>query len=268
MNTPIYTLIENTTTREQTLPWARNGHIWVGAKSTTKVPYEVWTQADDQIKTGLQSAPNGALKLSLMVLQEDGTYLTVPYCPAGRAAAPVAAAAPAVKPVTAKENAINRFAQEADHVVKARSEDGQHAASFFGMKKVAVDKPVAKVQQDTSIGFTKVEEEPDQVIEDPKEAVEEAVQEEPAVETAAEAPAVDSELDEAPGGVTDYGIDLDAYDAAVEAKQWKEVLQMLKDAFGDDIPVTTRMLASLKDASFDAVVRKYDLGKPDVDPEA
>lgn len=276
MNNPIITVIRNNTNEDRFIRWTGEGTVWVGANASVEVPYEVWSKADRKQRVSiLADTQQNNVSLTLKVLTGKDEYATVVFDPS--ASISHTPKAPVSTPV------ISAFAEDGKrdeemHTIKANSQEVKAAASHYGVG-VAVESvsEAVKVESTQTSGFSVVTDDTDvrrTVVQQAPDTVEQPAEEPEAEQhpvyatlAAAEDTVTDSEVveeeeevtEEAPA-VMDTGDVKQAFNEAVQAKNWNGALQILIDEFGsDNVKITTRVIMALKD--YDAIVKKYNLVK-------
>ena len=244
--TPIYTKITNLTDKAFTFIYTGKGPVWIGAHTTVKVPYELWSAADQSQREGLvASVIAGQTSLVLGVIQADGTFKEFEYQPnlalglqisTPHAAQEQSAPAPKTEIKSAKyvENDAPKPVGDGDKIILASDQGAKKLAEDYGVGTEEVGVPVQKeIVNGEAVDVAK----PEETVGAPAEEEEEEEEE---------------EKPNLPSG------SWDDYAKAVEEKRWAEAADML-NAMGADPKVSARGLMTLKDRSVQAVKAKYNI---------
>ena len=156
MEFPITTTSTNTTNSDKMLRWTGKGTVWVGANASVTIPYEPCSVADKgQLQSLLAACHEKAVKLSLNVLQPDGSYLTVSYDPSAAVKPTVQKIAPRVEP---REQFVDNMAvDDKKHTIEAVGTGMAQIAERVGVTAEKVEPPVAAPVEEKSGTMVTVE---------------------------------------------------------------------------------------------------------------
>lgn len=235
MNSPIYTVVTNTSGKGLIVNCFSSCSTPVAAGESFEVEGDAWTRGDKNQRRSLANmCAEGKLSLVLKVQTPDGTYMSVAYMPA-------------VNPVTVQQESseakrVGSYADNivADHVITTHSAEASVAAKAYG---VTIAGDVTPESADAAVFGPKnasVESDKTVVIESNSVIADGGVK-------------VDQEGEAQTDPVLTVA---EQFNALTAEKRWQDAWNLLVDRFGKEkITFTVNSVKSLK--TYEAVLNKY-----------
>lgn len=143
--TPIKTVILNNTNRAQSISYAGKNLVWLPANGTATVDFDIWSVANDIQREAIKYVcAKKDVELTLMVLGNDGQYMSVSYNPAAGAEMNVVKSVQAPKKST---NEVKIMVEDKDHIVKVGGEDTKKSLEALGAKAIGFDDEILPVRE-------------------------------------------------------------------------------------------------------------------------
>lgn len=259
---PIYVTIKDERNLARGLYWLARGSKWLAAGGTVTVDYDPWSCANRNQQACIAEAiNNGAISMTINVLNDAGEYVSVPYCPGKSAnkafiqkqtapATAVSVAAPKAQPAQ-----IFRQTDNGTHTVVAGV---NKFASKYNINAVDVTPPGGTPN---AYGFAKVG---DAAPEGANTGLRKAADTQNKQDEPAPAPVPKSVQEPDPAPTPEPTAqpaaqsDAEQFNALIADKRWTDAYKLLKAHFGEDkITFSQRSLQYV--ASWEALIAKYGL---------
>lgn len=230
--TPIYTTIVNKSGHTVRIHWTGRGDLTLLPGADINIPYEPWSCCNRHHRASMLAVTaNHSVEMTLNILQEDGTFLKVPYNPS------LVNMLRQGEPTSTTPRKYFNVQEERKRREELEAKEESSRRSF---NITAGSKETSSLT--SAMGFTAAPVEPPKPTDNAP-----APKEEPKEE-----PVVEKDITEKLNDIRDKFADL------VENKMWSEALDLLVGLFGQDkITFTSRTIMMIKD--LDTIVAKYKL---------